>query len=472
MSKRMKLVAAVSVLAAPGLLVLTAGPSQSATTVPTCPATSFTKTAGSQSGYINQTNNNQTWNLTGAVWNSTPTSSHYYPVRSDAFTKGCIIGGSVDGRVPQTATRDQWYNGEDGGTRLGGEGFRQTLTTTAGNWAVLRNTSVSNIEDAYDPNTQDASHTYYLDHVRAEMIRDDCLENEGTGTAEKPMNVVIRNSMFDGCFTGFAERPTWSNHGAPNGFGPSSLTVENSLMYINPQPLGPNYCNSTKVQQGRCAQNGSTWLGAHGIWKWSEAAASKVTIRNSVFRLDMPSYTGCAPQVWPAGTYENVKVVWTGKGSYATAGGCKNVLPPGVTVTTDKSVWDNAKAAWLAGSSPSAASGTTSSTTAPSTATSTSTRTGATATAAAPTTLTAKARGHRVSGALGTAAGNRIAGAPVTLQRRTGTSGWVKVTSKRTSDTGAVRSTVSPRRTTYYRWSYKGGPAHPAAHSRSVRVRP
>jgi len=93
MSKRMKLVAAVSVLAAPGLLVLTAGPSQSATTVPTCPATSLTKTAGSQSGYINQTNNNQTWNLTGAVWNSTPTSSHYYPVRSDAFTKGCIIGG-------------------------------------------------------------------------------------------------------------------------------------------------------------------------------------------------------------------------------------------------------------------------------------------------------------------------------------------------------------------------------------------
>ena len=135
MSKRMKLVAAVSVLAAPGLLVLTAGPSQSATTVPTCPATSLTKTAGTQSGYINQTNNNQTWNLTGAVWNSTPTSSHYYPVRSDAFTKGCIIGGSVDGRVPQTATRDQWYNGEDGGTRLGGEGFRQTLTTTAGNWA-------------------------------------------------------------------------------------------------------------------------------------------------------------------------------------------------------------------------------------------------------------------------------------------------------------------------------------------------
>ena len=478
MSKRMKLVGAASVIAAPVLLVLTAGPSQSATAMPTCPTTATLTKAGAQTSYINQTNTNQTWNLTGAVWNGTPSSAHYYPVRSDAFTKGCIIGGSVDGRVPQTATRDQWYNGEDGGTRLGGEAFRQTLTKTAGNWAVLRNTSAANIEDAYDPNTEDASHTYYLDHVRAEMIRDDCLENEGTGTAEKPMNVVINNSMFDGCFTGFAERPTWSNHGAPNGFGPSSLTVENSLMYINPQPLGPNYCNSTKVQQGRCAQNGSSYLGAHGIWKWSEAAASKVTIRNTVFRLDMASYTGCAPQVWPAGTYENVKVVWTGKGSYATAGGCKNVLPSGVTLTTDKSVWDNAKSAWLAGSSPSTSSKTTpassssttsSSSTAPARTTSAP---GANATAAVPTAMTAKAKGHRVSGTLATANGKRISGASVTLQRRTGTSSWTKVTSKRTGDHGSVRTTVSPRKATYYRWSYKGAASHPAATSRAVRVTP
>ena len=474
MSKRTKLVAAVSVLSAPVLMVLTAGPSQSATTMPSCPTTASLTKAGSQSSYINQTNSNQTWNLTGAVWSGTPSSAHYYPVRSDAFTKGCIIGGSVDGGVPKTATRDQWYNGEDGGTRLGGEGFRQTLTKTAGNWAVLRNTAVSNIEDAYDPNTGDASHTYYLDHVRAEMIRDDCLENEGTGTAEKPMNVVINNSMFDGCFTGFAERPTWSNHGAPNGSGPSSLTVDNSLMYINPQPLGPNYCNSTKVQQGRCAQNGSTYLGAHGIWKWSLAAASKVTIRNSVFRLDMPSYTGCAPQVWPAGTYENVKVVWTGKGSYATAGGCKNVLPPGVTVTTDKSVWDQAKSAWLAGApakSASTATPASSSSTAPARTTSAPGANATAATTGVPVAMTAHAKGHRVSGTLASATGQRISGARVTLQRRT-SAGWAKVTSKRTGDHGAVRTTVSPHKATDYRWSYKGAASHPAATSRTVRVTP
>ena len=106
MSKRMKLVGAVSVIAAPGLLVLTAGPSQSATAMPTCPTTASLTMSGNQTSYINKPNTNQTWNLTGAVWNSAPTSAHYYPVRSDALTKGCIIGGSVDGGVPKSATRD------------------------------------------------------------------------------------------------------------------------------------------------------------------------------------------------------------------------------------------------------------------------------------------------------------------------------------------------------------------------------
>jgi hypothetical protein len=352
MSRRRTLAALAVLTMAPALVGLSATESTGATTLPTCPTTASLTKAGIQTTAVNQTNNNQTWNLTGAVWNSTPKSAHYYPVRSDALTKGCIIGGSVDGAVPKSATRDQWYNGEDGGTRLGGEAFRQTLTNTAGNWLVLRNTSAEDIEDAYDPNGTSASHTMFLDHVQAKYIRDDCIENEGTGTSEKPMSVTIRNSLFDGCFTGFAERPTWSNSGSQNGSGAQSLTVDNTLMYIQPQPLGPNYCSSSKVTSGRCAATSTknVWLGAHGIWKWSAAAAKNVTIRNSVFKLDMASYSSCSPQQWPAGTYENVTLVWAGKGSYAGAGGCKNTLPAGVRLTTDTGVWDRAKAAWLANS--------------------------------------------------------------------------------------------------------------------------
>jgi hypothetical protein len=349
MSKRTKLVGAVTMLAAPVLLVLTAGQSVSATTMPSCPATTLTKT-GNQTSAVNRAATNATWNLTGAVWDKVAPSPIKYPVRSDAWTKGCVVGARINGDVPRSATRDQWYDGV-GGTRRGGEGFRQTLTNTPSNYLVLRNTFVSDFEDAFDPNGQSASHTLYLDHVRAEYIRDDCIEDEGGGQPEVPMNVVVRDSLFDGCFTGFAQRPPYAGGAVQNGAGPQSLTVDSSLMYIQPQPLGPKYCSSSKEASGRCKRTSSSnvWLGAHGIWKWSSAAAKNVTIRNTVFRLDQPSYSSCASQRWPAGTYKNVTLVWTGSGAYSTAGGCKNVLPVGVTLTTDKSVWDKAKAAWLAG---------------------------------------------------------------------------------------------------------------------------
>ena len=89
------------------------------------------------------------------------------------------------------------------------------------------------------------------------------------------------------------------------------------------------------------------WLGAYGIWKWSDEAASKVTVRDTIFRLDMPSYSSCSSQEWPEGTYENVTLVWTGTKRYRTAGGCHNRLPQGVRLTTDLGVWRTAKRAWL-----------------------------------------------------------------------------------------------------------------------------
>ena len=204
------------------------------------------------------------------------------------------------------------------------------------------------------------------------------------------------------------------------------------------------------MSSGRCrpTSTADVWLGAHGIWKWSWAAAKDVTIRNTVFRLDQASYSSCSPQQWPAGSYQDVTLVWTGAGAYSTAGGCRNVLPAGVTLTTDRSVWDNARSAWLARSAPTTGS--------------TSTMT--------PTRITARANGSRVSGTLARASGHRLSGKTLTLQRRTATSGWVKLTSRRTGDAGVARATVFPRRTTLYRWKYHGVRQLAPATSRAVRV--
>jgi hypothetical protein len=307
-----------------------------------CPAVTLTRSGERHTG-IDEANDRGTWDLTGAVWDENAPDPIQYPIRSDAWTQGCVIGGTVNGDIPRSWTRDQWYDGEDGGTSFGGEAFRQTMTDTPDNFVVIKDAYVDDSEDAYDPNSPDPSNTTYLVHVRTGLVRDDCIENE-----DVPHNMVVRDSLFDGCFTAFAERPG-GEHAVRNGQGDFAFTVESSLVHVRPQRLGPGYCGAEQVAEGRCTptHDPHVWLGTYGIWKWSPEAASKVTVRDTIFRLDMPSYSSCASQEWPTGTYENVTVVWTGHGGYRNAGDCHNRLPRGVRLTTDLSVWRAAKRAWL-----------------------------------------------------------------------------------------------------------------------------
>ena len=323
--------------------VLTGVTSDAAITVPNCPATSLTRTGTNPAG-INQANNGGTWDLTGAVWNNSP-DPLTYPIRSESWTNGCVKNGRVEGNIPRSLTRDQWYNNEDGYSDYDdGEGWRATFTSTSGNTAVVRNTFVSDTEDAFDPNHQNYTQSTYLDHVHTEFIRDDCIENEGDGV---PGNMYIKDSLFDGCFTAFGLRPNSTGTPAAD----ADFVVEDSLVYVKPQPLGSRYCSSSSVSRNRCIANGNTWLGSYGIWKLGAEAPENIVVRNTIFRLDMPSYSSCTGNEWPAGTYENVTLVYTGPGTWGSTGDCSNSLPSGVTLTTDVSVWNSAKSAWLDGGS-------------------------------------------------------------------------------------------------------------------------
>ena len=331
------------ILALTGLAIVVT-PAQAAITPPGCPAVSLTRDGTNPAG-INQTNNRGTWDLRGAVWNNSP-DPLTYPVRSESWTNGCILGGRVEGNVPRTLTRDQWYNNDGYSQYDDGEGWRATFTSGSDNTAVVRNMFVSDTEDAFDPNHRSQAQKTYLDHVRTEYIRDDCIENEGDGA---PGSMYIRNSLFDGCFTGFAMRPDSSGTPAASG----EFVVEDSLMWLRPQPLGPRYCDSGRVDQGRCVPAGSNrWLGSYGIWKLGAEAPKNIVVRDSIFRVDLPSYSSCRGNEWPAGTYQNVTFVWTGPGSWSSAGDCTNRLPSGVTLTTDKTVWDDAVTAWKGGTTP------------------------------------------------------------------------------------------------------------------------
>jgi hypothetical protein len=350
----------------PEVLLDTDGPATSpppSSDTPVCPATTLTRT-GAQTTGISQTNNGGTWDLTDATWTN---SSLGVAVRSDAVTSGCVIGGNVDGSIPDTATRECWFDRVGTGcTAQVGDGFSNRLTNTSRNSAVQRGGTVSDYEDAYDLQTDYTATTggsaAYLDHVKADYIRDDCVENEGSSSSpDVPVqHLTITGSFFDRCFTGLAWRPPESSSAAEGTRADASFDMSDSLLRVSPQPLGSTYCPSGSLTSGRCQSaptsvSDSGMVGAHGIWKWSTFAptAANVHISDTVFRVDAQSYSSCRPWDFPNGTYENVTVVWAGAGGYYDLCPASTyALPAGVRLTTDLSVWSTAVANYNATGTP------------------------------------------------------------------------------------------------------------------------
>ena len=240
---------------------------------------------------------------------------------------------------------------------MGGEVFRVTLTNTPGNYVLVRDTVAEDLEGRSSP-TAGVPPPRDVPRPRPGPVHAGLLafENEGDGAPQMPSRWSCATSLFDGCFSGFAERPPGVGGDVQNGSGPF-VADGRRLAHVRPattsraavllEQAGPH-----RPVPARGAARVYVFQVAFGIWKWGRAAAAHVSIRNTVFRLDMPSYSTCASQKWPAGTYRNVWLVWAGAGPYSTAGGCTNQLPAGVTLTNDARVWDKAKAAWMAGKSP------------------------------------------------------------------------------------------------------------------------
>jgi len=92
-----------------------------------------------------------------------------------------------------------------------------------------------------------------------------------------------------------------------------------------------------------------------------------------------------------------------------------------------------------------------------------------------PTRLSARVNTHRpkvVRGRLTTAAGNRLSGERVALQRRySGTKRWVRVDLVTSSRTGKVTSRQRPTRKAYYRWKYHESTTLDHARSKPVSLR-
>ncbi len=162
--------------------------------------------------------------------------------------------------------------------------------------------------------------------VYVKYSRDDCIENDFYN------NGTVEDSFLDGCYSAFSMReyvalPNDSAH---------RLVVRNSLIRLQAYDA---------VYSGPVPNH-------NAFWKLHQNAP-RIELYDNIFRADAASYEGPVPGSYmippssgPLGNKlaacSNNTIVWLGDGDFPEP------LPACFTLTTDKTVWDNAVATWNA----------------------------------------------------------------------------------------------------------------------------
>ena len=244
-----------------------------------------------------------------------------YPVRFAGGPDICFSGGSIQGNFPDQIGPDanstwEYMHGTSG------------LEVYAGNTTV-EGVTIHNFGDGIDIK-YGPSQNFSLKGVHLSYIRDDCVENDLMYAG------LIDDSLFDGCYTAFSAR-SYSGQDPPAEDGSGNIwTIQNSLIRL--QPMWGVYKNRGLIP-------------GHGGWfKWDSSGISpRLALQNNIFRVDQES--NGASLGLPDGKLESCSnniVVWLGSGPYP------DLLPatfdghPCFTITTDRSVWDQAVKTWLA----------------------------------------------------------------------------------------------------------------------------
>ena len=237
----------------------------------------------------------------------------------------CLVGGNVTTPYPNTDPWESWHGRagvevDEAGSQIIGstvsvEGDGIQYTRRSSNWTIVG--------------------------VHESDIHDDCIEDDGMQSG------LVSDSLFDGCYDFFSAQGfagyTFDSSG-------NHVTIQNSLVRLG---------DFTSVSQG-------TSPGHAFFFKWGQdppglvpsnttGHAPGLSIENTIFMADsdtaisghqgigMPQWQD-ASGIWHdyLSSCSNDTMVWLGTGPYP------KTLPSCFHVTTDRSVWTDAVAAWLA----------------------------------------------------------------------------------------------------------------------------
>lgn len=261
--------------------------------------------------------------------NAYPQTANQYPFTVKGASKDFSIrGGVVVGLLDPLAPWHIWKGIADGdGLRVEGSG---TIDVSA-----IR---IDNVEDGFSPHSANGADkptdqvNYKLHDVYFSRIHDDMIENDAT------RNLDVRDVYMTG-HTFYSSRGTAN----PNAV----VNIDRAIVELFPQPhegrisgtsgdLNINQAGGYPFADG---------LGVGSILKLDSAGKNgKITIKNSVFLVPRASTSSMDAMRLdePDVIWQNVTVVWLGAGNYP------GKIPPGVTITRDRSAFDQAKAQFFA----------------------------------------------------------------------------------------------------------------------------
>ena len=156
--------------------------------------------------------------------------------------------------------------------------------------------------------------TFHLRNNWLTYNRDDCIEHSTT------LGGLVEDNLFDGCYVFFSSRTPSSKAGR--------VTIENNLIRMESMP-------------GQNKQPSKSGFGS--LFKWS-ATAPTLELYDNIFLFDEAEAWNSLD--WPTGDIKGCRnniIVWLNDGPYPG-----NLPSNCVTVTKDRSIWDNARARWIA----------------------------------------------------------------------------------------------------------------------------
>lgn len=251
-----------------------------------------------------------------------PVDIRIWDGRSVSETNICWVGGTILSTNPLDMT---WRDSKNGkGDGIGSHN----------NSLIVDGARIHNAHDGFAFWTRDGGRPEVYWQIRNSWVtynRDDCIEDDFY------FGGLVDDSLFDGCYVFLSTRGGTTSHG-------QTVTVQNSLIRMQQMPGPYGYDNDPSVM-------------SHGeIFKTSEWGPD-IVLENNIFLVEGLAKTTADPSLWPAQNVyalgfkdkviscSNNVIVWLGEGEYP--GNIPN-NDACVTVTTDRTVWDAARAKWIA----------------------------------------------------------------------------------------------------------------------------